>query len=203
MGYLSVESSIRRVMARIDERTLRPEQETDQNDQVTVGTYTTKSFEMCPMAQKLYADLPPDTDFVPAEITAINLDKLFDLERSVLNTKMASQDNVNRAEQLASIILHNAEQMGPGMLEKHGFVKNHLDAIRAQLTDTGQHHHHIDPEDHLHPSDDPRFRGPPKTSHPDPANVQGAGDRDIDNIKRYLIRRSQKAQRKIKIIDAD
>lgn len=204
MAYRSVESTIRNVMSRIDERMLPPEQENDQNDQVSVGTYTTKAFEMCPEAQKLYADLPHDTDSVAAEVAAINLDRLFDLERDVLNKKMATQEQANRAEHLAAIVMHNADKMGPGMLEKHSFVKQHVEAVKKLVTDEGQHRQHIDPEDHLHPSDDPRFRGPPKRSQPDPmVNVQGAGDRDIDNIKRYLIRRSQKAQRKIKLIDTD
>ena len=201
MAYKSVESAIRGIMQRLEERKVPIEQETDQNDQVAVGTYTTKSFEMCPEAQKLYADLPPDTDAASAEITAINLDRLFDLERDVLNRKKATPTELKRAEDLEAIIMDNAEKMGPGMLEKHAFVKKHVESIQKYTTG---HQQHIEPEDHLHPSDDPRFRHAPARSNPDPAvNAQGPGDRDIDNIKRYLIRRSQKAQRKIKLIDTD
>ena len=53
-----------------------------------------------------------------------------------------------------------------------------------------------------HPADDPRFRSPPSGNMPDPiAGPQG--DRDVDNVKNYLIKRSKAAQRKIKIIDND
>jgi hypothetical protein len=54
------------------------------------------------------------------------------------------------------------------------------------------------PADHL--PDDPRFQTLPKDVHQEP----GPGnDKDIDNLKNYLISRNIKAQRKLKIIDAD
>jgi hypothetical protein len=56
----------------------------------------------------------------------------------------------------------------------------------------------IDPEDHVHPSDDPRFKTDSKDYNTDKTN-----DRDVDNVKNFLIRRSLKAQRKLKIIDND
>jgi hypothetical protein len=55
--------------------------EKDMNDQIAVGSYTTKSFEMSDKAQKLYSDLPKDTAGPSAEAAAIELDKIFDLFR--------------------------------------------------------------------------------------------------------------------------
>ena len=55
--------------------------EKDMNDQIAVGSYQTKSFEMSDKAQKLYSNLPKDTPGAPAEAAAIELDKIFDLFR--------------------------------------------------------------------------------------------------------------------------
>jgi len=51
-----------------------------------------------------------------------------------------------------------------------------------------------------HLPDDPRFQTLPKdlNQEPGPGN-----DKDIDNMKNYLISRNIKAQRKLKIIDND
>jgi hypothetical protein len=59
-------------------------------------------------------------------------------------------------------------------------------------------------DQHIHPSDNPKFRSPPKDNLPDAKqNVQGAGDRDMDNARNYAISRGTLAQRKLKIIDND
>lgn len=202
-SYTSLESKIRNVLEAKEPRTARTMpfyKEKDQDDQIVVGTYSTKSFEMSPEAQILYADLPKDTEVNSAEQAAINLDKLFDLEKTVGNQHMSTQSDVDRADELYDIIMNQAKKAG---LEKqHDFVKQHVDNIRAQLKNVKPQHEFISPEDHVHPADDPRFANPPKANHPDP--IKGPqGDRDIDNIKKYLIKRSQKAERKIKIIDVD
>jgi hypothetical protein len=56
----------------------------------------------------------------------------------------------------------------------------------------------ISPDEHVHPSDDPRYGNTSKEYATDRTS-----DRDVDNVKKFLIRRSLKAQRKLKIIDND
>ena len=203
MTYTSLESKIRRVLEAKEPRageSMPFHKEKDQNDQIVIGTYTTQSFEMSHEAQMLYAELPKDTEVNYAEQAAINLDKLFDLEKTVATQDRSTQSDVSRAEHLQAIIMHQAQK---ARLEKqHSFVQKHVDNIRSKLSKAKPQHEFIEPEDHVHPTDDPRFASPPKSNNPDP--IKGPqGDRDIDNIKRYLIKRNQKAQRKIKLIDVD
>jgi hypothetical protein len=83
--------------------------------------------------------------------------------------------------------------------EHEAIIKSAMDSLHTQ---SGEHDSEIDPNADYHPADDKRFYNPPKGNAPDPiAGPQG--DKDIDNLKRYLIKRSRAAERKIKIIDAD
>lgn len=190
-SYRSLENIIRDVL------TEKKKMESDQNDQITAGTYTTKSFEMSPSAQKLYADLPINIDATQAELAAINLDKLFDIEKQVTASDQKTDAMIAAANAAIDKIRSAAQAMG---LEKEhdAFIKKSMNVINAGS---------VEPEEvtaDTHPSDMAVFNSPPTGNEPDvKVNAQGPGDRDIDNIKRYLIRRSKKAQRKIKIIDAD
>ena len=196
MNYRSVESKIRDVLEGLQPKS-QLGKESDQNDQIAVGSYTTKMFDMSPDAQIIFADLPNDTDPESAEVAALNLDRLFGIHKHVVNTKMASQSDINTAEDCVEKIKNAAEGMNQPKVAD--IADDHLNDIK---TFAKEHPSVIEPDDHVHPADDPRFHSGPKGNKPDPiAGPQG--DRDIDNVKKYLIRRSKAAQRKIKIIDVD
>lgn len=169
--------------------------EKDMNDQIAVGSYQTKAFEMSDKAQKLYSDLPTDTPGGAAEQAAIHLDKLFDLFRDAVarghinatDMEMA-RTHVNKVELLAKEM--NLEK------EHEEITSDVMRHLTDYAVDTPPRI--IDPEDHVHPADDPRFGTDSKEYHTDRVN-----DRDVDNVKKFLIRRSLKAQRKLKIIDND
>lgn len=190
MKYKSLESKIKSLWEK--------KVESDQNDQVAVGSYTTKAFEMCKDAQQLYSNLPKDINPNDAEQAAINLDKLFGLEKRVVSQERSSEGDVHTAEQLAARVMKSAKSMN--LSKEHEAITNrHLGIIKKYLKPDSNV---VSSEKSFHPADDKRFQTPPKGQVPDP---QGGpqGDRDIDNVKKYLISRSQKAQRKIKIIDND
>lgn len=197
--YKTLESSIRNVMREASMKNMRMgSKESDQNDQVAVGSYVTKSFEMDPDAQILYTHLPKDTDANAAEKAAIYLDKLFAIHKHVLNTGMASTADIKSSEEFADVILKAAQDMNQEEAVTK-IVSAHLKSINSKYK---EHERIIHPDDHLHPSDDPRFGTAPKGNEPDP--IPGPqGDRDHDNTKSYLIKRMKAAQRKIKVIDAD
>jgi hypothetical protein len=196
MSYRSVESKIRDVLEGLQPKHLLGK-ESDQNDQIAVGSYQTKMFDMSPDAQIIFADLPVETDATSAEVAALNLDRLFGIHKHVVNTKMASQSDIESAEEYVEKIKSAADGMNQPKVAD--IADDHLNDIK---TFAKEHPNIIDPEDHIHPADDPRFHSGPKGNKPDP--VAGPqGDRDIDNVKKYLIRRSKAAQRKIKIIDVD
>ena len=194
MSYRSLESKIRDIFEGVSMHA----GESDQNDQIAVGSYLSKAFEVSPEAQKLYADLPKETNASDAQTAAENLDKLFDIVKDVQHTGKATAAHIARATMHGEIVMRHAAGM---KLEKEhdAIVKAAMDSIRKH---SGDHDKELDPNAEYHPSDDKRFHSPPKGNFPDPiAGPQG--DKDIDNLKRYLIKRSRAAERKIKIIDVD
>lgn len=164
--------------------------ETDIHDQIVVGTYQTRNFEMCPSAQKLYSDLPNDIDTNAAEKAAIFLDQLFALEKSVIASKKANADDVEQAQKLADKAMFMANRMK--MEKEHKFVQSHVDTIDSfHKVEDGNPKTDITPEDLKN-----RFTRPSLAQTPEPK------DMDIDN-KKFKISHSIKAQRKLKIIDND
>lgn len=195
MSYRSVESKIREVLEGLQSKK-HLGKESDQNDQIAVGSYTTKTFDMSPDAQIIFADLPKETDANSAEQTAIHLDRLFDLHKDIIAAQTASKADIDRADELVDKIKPLADAMGQGdKISK--IVNDHYNDLKKYFKDEDLH---IGSD--YHPADDPRFHSPPTGNKPDPiAGPQG--DRDVDNVKNYLIKRSKAAQRKIKIIDND
>lgn len=169
--------------------------EKDMNDQIAVGSYQTKAFEMSDKAQKLYSDLPKDTPGGSAEQAAIHLDKLFDTFRDAVAKGFISATDMEMARTHVNKVAVLAKEMN---LEKEH--EEITDDVMRHLTDYAEDtpKRIINPEDHVHPADDPRFGTDSKEYHTDRVN-----DRDVDNVKKFLIRRSLKAQRKLKIIDND
>jgi hypothetical protein len=169
--------------------------EKDMNDQIAVGSYQTKAFEMSDKAQKLYSNLSKDTPGATAEAAAIELDKIFDLFRDA-----RAKGNINPNDLLAAA---TSEKKVKLLAKEMGLENEHNDIladIMRHLTDYAYRtpERFINPEDHVHPSDDPRFKTDSKVYSTDKVN-----DRDVDNVKNFLIRRSLAAQRKLKIIDND
>ena len=78
--------------------------------------------------------------------------------------------------------------------EHERIVNDSLDSIEKRSKEPEEKI--IDPGVFLHPAEDPRFKTPSKDFVTDRTS-----DRDVDNVKNFLIRRSLKAQRKLKIID--
>jgi len=164
--------------------------ETDINDQIVVGQYRTSNFEMCPSAQKLYSNLPVDVDRGAAEKTAILLDQLFALEKSVIATKKATAEDIDQAQVYADKVMSMAAKMK--MEKEHDFVQKHVTAIeKFHKVEDGNPKTDITPEDLKN-----RFTRPSLAQTPEPK------DMDIDNQK-FRISRNLKMQRKLKIIDND
>ncbi len=183
----TVENTIRDIFRGVYEQ--RSKIEKDQSDQIVAGTYKTKNFEMCPKAQKLFASLPKGINPDDAEHAAIHHDELFALEKQVMAKERSTEDDVKEAKHLVDMI----RQLGRTMkIEgRMDYLDDHIKKIESYKQE--------DKEVYDNPSDEmikKRFTSPPmsRTKEPD--------DRDIDNSK-FTISRNIKAQRKLKIIDAD
>lgn len=169
--------------------------ETDMNDQIAVGSYQTKAFEMSNKAQKLYSNLPKEIDSDSAEQAAIHLDKLFALHKDSSVKGYTSPEAMETAQEHVDKVMHLAKAM---KLEKE-FKDIVDDSVNFLKGKTGEYpENEIEPDQEKSPSEDPRFKTASKDYTTDRTN-----DRDVDNVKNFLIKRSLKAQRKMKIIDND
>lgn len=187
--YVTLENRIRDVI-RSSRRGLheRKFMEKDQGDQIAAGTYVTKHFEVCPEAQKLFASLPPSARPEDAEKFAILHDKLFALEKHAIAQERTTDDEVEEAGDIADKIRMMADMMGVSNRIK--YVDGHMKLFQKYKQKDQMVFDKVTP-DVMN-----RLRTPTITQTPEPK------DSDIDNSK-FLLSRSLKAQRKLKIIDAD
>jgi len=98
--------------------------------QVTFGSYTTKHFDICPSAVKLYTGIENKTQMSHLAVENMMLhDLLFRLEKQVVAIGHSDKDDIEKAEHIADLIMTNAKRMG---LEKeHSYIEDpHLKTIR-------------------------------------------------------------------------
>lgn len=112
------------------------EQEDEDPQEIKIGSYQTKYFDMCPGATELYSNIDEKVeDMDLAERTAKLQDALFYLEKHILEDEETGTDEgyLLVAENLAEQIMEMAKMMG---LEKeHSYIKGHVDVIRKSIMD--------------------------------------------------------------------
>ena len=106
------------------------EDETKDREELRVGNYQTRHFDICPGASALYTDIEEKTeDMELAERTAKMQDVLFYLEKhTVEEMKSATEEDVFMAENLADQIMAMANMMG--LADEHDYIQSHVDAIK-------------------------------------------------------------------------
>lgn len=105
------------------------EDETQDKEELMIGDYQTRHFDICPGATSLYSTIEDkNVDMDLAERTAKMQDVLFYLEKhTVEEMKKATEEDVKMAENLRDQIMKMAEMMG---LEKeHSYIDSHVEAI--------------------------------------------------------------------------
>ena len=195
--YRSLEDKIRDLMEKKSPINRdRSTMEFDPNDQIQVGTYKTKNFEVSRDAQKLLSQgIPKDSDEISAEQMAIYHDKLFDLVKQAMVKKRTTKDDVETAENHIDKIKQLAKNVG--IEDKVNYLDQHLDKIKKHVDDdtsnvvnkTNDDAANVDKAD-----TEKRFTSKPTQYSQEPR------DFDVDNSKVFA-KRSIAAQRKIKIID--
>lgn len=154
----------------------RETMEHDPNDQVTVGTYKSKHFEISPEAQKLFLQgIPKNSNAIDAEQLAIHHDKLFALVKGAMVKKQVSDTDIENAQDHLSKIQYLATKLG--LEGKINYLDPHIEKL----------------------SNHAGTEGNPFTSKPTEYS-QEPRDFDVDNTKQFITR-AAKAERKTKIID--
>jgi hypothetical protein len=95
----------------------------EETTQVTVGDYTTKHFDMCPSAVKLYSKIKNMTVMVHLIVENMMLhDVFFRLEKQAVAQGAIDEDDLEKAQEYADLIMDNARQMN---LEKeHSYIED-------------------------------------------------------------------------------
>ena len=105
-------------------------EETMDNQQVTIGDYTTRHFDICPSAVELYSNIEDKTDMIHLVVESMMLqDMLFKIEKQAIAMDNADQDMVDKAQQYADMINSIAEQMG--LEQEHSYIEDvHMAKIK-------------------------------------------------------------------------
>jgi hypothetical protein len=123
-------------------------EETTNNEQVTIGDYTTRHFDICPSAVELYSNIEDKTDMVHLVVESMMLqDMLFKIEKQAIAMDNADQDMVDKAQHYADMINNIAEQMG--LEQEHSYIE---DVHMAKIKELAFVEDITDEEDMLPPS---------------------------------------------------
>ena len=88
-------------------------------DQVVVGDFKSKHFDICPSAVALYKDIEPSDE---AKESAMLHDMLFKVEKKAIAANMATQDQVDKTQHYADMIMELAEEMN--LVDEHDYVED-------------------------------------------------------------------------------
>ena len=187
--YRSLENRIRDVVrfSRISLREGRDQIEKDSNEQIFAGTYTTKHFEMCPGAQKVFSSLPKGTNSDHAEKAAILHDQLFGLEKQVISKERSTDSDIEEAGQIIDKIRIFADKMN--ISDRVDYLDNHLNIIKKYREEDGRLF------DKITDNEMKRLQSPPTT------DTKEKHAKHTDSLR--LTSFNTKAQRKLKITDSD
>ena len=95
----------------------------EEKTQVTVGDYTTKHFDICPSAVKLYSNIKNMTPMIHLVVENMMLhDLFFRLEKQAIAQGSIDMDDLEKADHYAEMIMDNAEQMG--LEEEHSYIED-------------------------------------------------------------------------------
>jgi len=110
-----------------------PESETVEApaDQVIVGDFKSKHFDICPSAVALYKDIEASDEAVES---AMLHDMLFKVEKKAIAANMATQDQVDKTQHYADMIMELAEEMN--MVDEHAYVEDVHMAKMKELANT-------------------------------------------------------------------
>ena len=112
--------------------------------QVKVGDYQTKHFDICPAAQEVYKDIEPSEEAIES---AMLHDMLFKVEKKAIAANMATQDQVDKTQHYADMIMDLAKEMN--MVDEHDYVE---DVHMAKMKELADNKEEDDNDDMLPPS---------------------------------------------------
>ena len=102
-------------------------------DQVVVGDFKSKHFDICPSAVAVYKDIEASDAAVES---AMLHDMLFKVEKKAIAANMATKEQVDKAQHYTDMIMELAEEMN--MVDEHAYVEDvHMTKMK-ELANTEQ-----------------------------------------------------------------
>ena len=96
------------------------------DDQVVVGEFTSKHFDICPSAVALYKDIEASSEAVES---AMLHDLLFKIEKQAIAADLATPEMVEKAQHYADMINELAKEMD--LVDEHSYVEDvHMAKIK-------------------------------------------------------------------------
>jgi len=112
-----------------------PESETAEApaDQVVVGDFKSKHFDICPSAVALYKDIEASDEAIES---AMLHDMLFKVEKKAIAANMATEEQVDKTQHYADMIMELAKEMN--LVDEHDYVEDVHMAKMKELANTEQ-----------------------------------------------------------------
>jgi hypothetical protein len=99
-------------------------------DQVVVGDFKSKHFDICPSAVALYKDIEVSDEAIES---AMLHDMLFKVEKKAIAADTATQEEVDKTQHYADMIMKIAEEMD--LEEEHSYIEDVHMAKMKELAD--------------------------------------------------------------------
>jgi len=115
------------------EDTAKPEMEDTPMDQVIVGDFKSKHFDICPSAVALYKDIEASDEAIES---AMLHDMLFKVEKKAIAANMATEEQVDKTQHYADMIMELAKEMN--LVDEHDYVEDVHMAKMKELANTEQ-----------------------------------------------------------------
>ena len=103
------------------------------DDQVVVGEFTSKHFDICPSAVALYKDIEPSALAVES---AMLHDLLFKVEKQAIAADLATPDMVEKTQHYADMINELAKEMD--LVDEHSYVEDVHMAKMKELAENAE-----------------------------------------------------------------
>jgi hypothetical protein len=106
-----------------DDNESEDDESDEDEDQIKIGDYVTKHFDICPSAVALYSNILDKTDMIHLVVESLMLhDLLFKLEKFAISMGVADADILDKAQRYADMIMMLAEEMN--LQSEHDYIED-------------------------------------------------------------------------------
>jgi hypothetical protein len=123
------------IIKQSDDSESEDDESDEDEDQIKIGDYATKHFDICPSAVALYSNILDKTDMIHLVVESMMLhDLLFKLEKFAISMGVADADILDKAQRYANMIMMLAEEMN--LQSEHDYIEDtHMTKFKELAVD--------------------------------------------------------------------